>query len=125
MSEGERIGVTDRQLRRAAADSGQASGRAAMQLELRRTAGLSHYFDVTPQHALRVPGAERLHRGFLGREAAGEMNRRRMPPHAVRDFAFSENAAREAVAVAVDRRGDAGNFRRVESESDNGHASQA
>jgi len=96
-----------------------------MQLELRRTAWLSDHFDVTPEDALRVAGAERLHRGFLRREPAGKMHRRIAAAHAVRDFAGGEDPMREAIAVAIDAGGDAGNFRRVEPESDNGHASRA
>lgn len=125
MSERERVGVRDGQLRRSAADPGEAPGRAAVQLQLRRAAGPAHDFDVAPQDILRAAGAERLHRGFLRSEPAGEMNRRMAASHAVRDFAVGENALAESVAVALERRDDAGDFCGVESEADDGHASQA
>ena len=94
---------------------------AAVKLQLRRAAAADD-FDVAPEHALRVAGAERLHRRFLGREAAGEMNRRHAAPRAVRDFALGEDAVQEAVAVALDRGGDAMDVGGVEPESDDvGH----
>jgi hypothetical protein len=125
LSEGERIGVRDGQLRRLAADPVEAPGRTALQLQLRRPAGPADDLDVTPQHALRVAGAERLHRRFLGREPAGKMDRRMAAAHAVRDFAVGEDAPSESIAVALERRGDARNLRGIESQTDDGHASQA
>ena len=53
----------------------ESSRRAAVKLQLRRSA-VPHHFDVAPQHFLRVAGAKRLHRRFLCREAAGEMDGR-------------------------------------------------
>lgn len=117
--------MTDRELRGTAADFREAPRGAAVQLELRRTARLADDLDVAPQHALRVAGAERFHRGFLRGEAAGEVNRGIAAAHAVCDFAFGEYAVRKTIAVAVDGGGDAGNFRGVEPESNNGHAPQA
>jgi len=117
--------MTDRQFHGLAADSREAARGAPVQLELRRTAGLADDLDVTPENALRMAGAERLHRRFLRREPSGEMNRRLVTAHAVGDLAVGENATGEAVAVAADGRGNARDLRRVESESDNGHASQA
>ena len=115
LSERKRIGMRDRELRRASADLREAPGGAAMQPKLRRTAGLSDHFDVAPQHALSVPGPERLHCGFLGREASREMNRGITAPHAVRHFALSENAVREALAISLYRGGNSWNICRVES----------
>jgi hypothetical protein len=125
LSERQRIRVSDRELRRASADFREASGGAAMQPQLRRTTGLTHDFDIAPQHALRVSGSERLHRGFLGREPAGEMNRWIATPHAVRHFRFSEDSAGEPVAIAFERCGNARDVRGVESESNDGHAPTA
>jgi len=83
-------------------------------------------FDVAPEHALRVPRAERLHGRLFRREAASEMNRRHPSPLAVRDFAFGEDAVQKAVAVAFNRGGNARNIRGVETETDDvGHASPA
>jgi hypothetical protein len=125
LSERERIGMSDRQLRGLAADLRETLRGAAVQPELRRTAGLPDYLDVSPQHPLRMAGAERFHRGFFRGEPAGEMNRRMAAAHAIRDFAFRENAMRESLAVALDGGGDPWNLRGVESESDDGHASKA
>ena len=91
---------------------------AAVQLQLRRTARFAHDFDVAPEHALRVSGAERFHRGLFAGEAAGKVHGRMAPAHAVRDFAVGKNTPGKSIAVALDRRGDARNFRGVESESD-------
>jgi hypothetical protein len=125
LGEGERIGVSDRELRGLAANLREAPRGAAVQLQLRRAARLPHDLDVAPEHALRVARAERFHGGFLRREAAGEVNRGVAAVHAVRDFAFREDPVRKPIAVALDRGGDAGNFRGVETESNDGHASQA
>lgn len=125
MSEGERIGVSDRELRGLTADLREAPRGAAVQPELRRTAGLADDLDVAPEYALRVAGAERLHRGFLRREAAGEMDRGVPASHAVRDFTGGEDPVGKPFAVALDRGGDAGNLSGVESESNNGHAPKA
>ena len=125
MSERERIGVRDGQLRRVAADFGEASCCAAVQLQLRRTAGPAVDFDVAPQHVLRAAGAQRFHRRFFRGEPAGEMNRRMTPAHAVRDLAVGENPVPESIAVAFERRDDARDFCGVKSKADDGHASQA
>ena len=104
LREGERIGVRDRQLRRAAADLGEAPRGAAVQPELRRTAGLPDDFDIAPQHALRVAGPERFHRRFLRGETTCEMDGRIPSTHAVGDLRVGEDPVRESVAVTVDRR---------------------
>jgi hypothetical protein len=125
LSKCERIRVCDRELRGSTADLREAPRGAAMQPKLRRTTGLPNDFDIAPQHALRVAGAEGLHRRFLGRESTGEMNRRIAAPHAVGHLAFSEDAVGEPFAVSFDSRFDARDVRRVEAESDDGHASTA
>src|SRR5262245_44165211 len=106
LCEGERLGMRDRHVRRAAADGGEAAPGAAVELEPRRAAAADD-LDVAPEHALRVPGAERLHRGFLGCEPASEVNLRLAAPQAVRRFVLGEDTMDEAVAVALDGRGDA------------------
>ena len=125
LSERERVGMCDRELRGCAADFLEAPPGAAVQLQLRRTAGPANDFDVAPEHALRVAGAQGFHRGFLRGKPAGKMNFRMAAAHAVRDFAVREDALRESFAVALDGRGDARNLRSVKPEPDNGHASQA
>ena len=106
-------------------DSGKATRSAAVQLQLRRTAGSADDFDVTPQDRLRVPCAEGLHRCFLRREPAGEMNGRIVSAHAVRHFSLSEDAMREPFAVAFDRGSDTRDVGRVEAQSNDGHKPQA
>ena len=125
MSEGERIGVRDGQLRRSAADLLEALRGTAVQLQLRGTAGPAHDFNVPPQHTLRAAGAERLHRGFLGGEPAGKVNRRMTPAHAIGDFAAGKNTLSESIAVPLEGRDDTRNFGGIESKADDGHASQA
>ena len=88
-----------------------------MQPQLRR-ATQAYDLDITPKHAVRVAGAERLHRRLFGREAAREVNGRGMPVRAVRDLAAGEDPLEEAIAVSFDRRGDPVNIRGVEPESD-------
>ena len=88
-----------------------------MQREL-RGAAVSNDLDVTPQHALRMAGAERLHRGLLRREAAREMNGRVAAARAVRDLAFSEDSLQKAVTVSLDRVGDTGDVGGVETKAD-------
>ena len=92
-----------------------------MKLQLRGTA-VPHDLDVAPQHAVGVACAERLHAGFLGRESAGEMNRRCAAPGAVGDLALGEDAAEKALAIPLDRVRDAVNLRGVQTEADDvGH----
>ena len=125
LSERERVGVSDREFRRAAADFREAPGRAAVQLQLRRTARLADHFDVAPQDALRMPGAERFHRRLFRGEPAGKVNGGLAPARAVRDFTVGKNPLRKSIAVAVDRGGNTRNFGRVEPKPDDGHSPQA
>ena len=125
LSEGECIGVCDRELRRLSAKLREASRGAAMQLQLRWTAGPADDFDIAPQHALRMAGPERLHRGFLRREPSREVNRGIPPAHAVRNLRFREDATGESFAVTFDSRSDARDVGRVEAQSDDGHAPTA
>lgn len=114
--------MSDRQLRRPAADFLEAPRGAAVQLQLRWPAGTTDDLDVAPEDALRVAGAEGFHRGFFRGEAAGKVNRRVASPHAIRDFAFGEDAVCEALAVPFDGGGDSWNVGGVESEADDGEA---
>jgi hypothetical protein len=125
LSECERVGVANRELSTAAADLLEASKRAAVKPELRRSIRPAHDFDVAPQHAVRVAGAERFHRRFLGRKPAREVNLRKATAHAVLDLAFGEDPKREALAVAADRGSDSWNFGCVEPESDDVHSCTA
>lgn len=109
--------MRDREERGAAAHRREATAGPAVQVELRRAAA-AHDFDVAPQHALRVSGAERLHRRFLGGEAAGKMDRRNAAAPAVGDFAVGENAVNEPIAVSLDRLRNAIDVGRIESQPD-------
>src|ERR1700704_4280264 len=100
-----------------AADRLEPAGGAAVQLQLRGTAAADH-FHVAPENAVRVAGAERFHRRLFGGETPGEMNRGVAATHAVRDFVVREDAMSEALAVALDAGGDAGDVRSVEADSD-------
>src|SRR5205814_1413429 len=118
----ERFGVRDRHERRSAADGGKAPAGAAVQLQLRRTAA-AHDLDVPPENTARVSGTERLHGRLLRGEAAGKVNGRLAAPRAVRDFALREDATDEAIAVSLDRCGDARNIGCVQAKAyDGGHA---
>ena len=125
LSERERIRVCNRELRGSPTDRRVASSGTAMQPQLRRTAGLSHDFDIAPQHSLRVAGAERFHRSFLGCEPPGEVNRRVVAPHAVGDFRVGEDTVGKPFAVPFDRCSDTRDVRRVQAKSDDGHAPTA
>ncbi len=117
--------MRDRKLRGLSANLGEASCGPAVQPQLRRSAWPTNHLDVAPKHALRVSGAERFHRRFFGCEPACEMNRRMMASHAVFDLAVREDPVSEAIAVPVERGGNTRNIGRVESKSDDGHASTA
>jgi len=125
LSERQRIRVCDRELRRASADFLEAPRGTAVQPQLRWTTRLTDDFDIAPEYALGMSGSERLHRGFLGCEPAGEMNRRIASPHAVRHLSVRKDSAREPVAIAFERCSDARDVRGVESEPNDGHAPTA
>lgn len=79
-------------------------------------------FDVTPEHLLRVSGAERFHGGFLGGKAAREMDVRVVAPLAVGDFSVGEHATYEPIAPALNHGLYAADVRGVETETDDiGH----
>lgn len=125
LSERERIRVSNRELRGSPAYLRVAPGGTAVQPQLRRTAGLANNLNVAPQHSLRVAGAERFHGCLLGGEPAREMNRWIMPSHAVSDLRFREDAVSEPFAVPFDCCSDTRDIRRVQAESDDGHAPTA
>jgi len=116
--------MCDCQLGRVAPDRLEPTSGGAMQLQLRRSASPYH-LDVAPQHAVRVPRAERLHGRFLGSKAPSEMNRRVAAPHAVRNLGLGKDTVCKALAVALDRGGNARDVCRVEPDSDDVHAPQA
>ncbi len=111
------VGVGDRQQGFLAADGREPAGGAAVQRELRRAAA-AHDFDVAPQNAARVAGAERFHRCFLRGEAAGKMDGRNAATEAVIEFAGREDALQKAVAVPVDRIGNPVDIGGVQAQTD-------
>jgi len=96
-----------------------------MQLKFRRAARLAHDLDIAPEHTLRVPGAKRFHRGFLGREPARKMDGGIVPAHAIRHFRLGEDPMGESLAVTFDGRGDTRNICSVESQPDDRHVHTA
>jgi len=124
LCESKGVGMRDRQLRRVAADGLKPARRAAMQLQLRRSAPANH-FDVPPEDASRMTGTERLHCSFLGGKTSGEVDGRVAAAHAVRHLGLGENAVCKSLAVPLDRGGYARDVCCVETESNDVHASQA
>lgn len=118
LSEGERIGVSNGQQCRKAADRSEALRGAAMQRQLRRSPAPDH-FDVAPQDPERMAGAKRFHRRLFCGKPAGKVNRRHPPASAIRHFAFGKYASQKPLAVPLDSIGDAIDIRGVQSEPDN------
>ena len=116
--------MCDCQLGRVPSDGLEPTSGGAMQLQLRGAASPYH-LDVAPQHAVRMPRAERLHSGFLGSKAPSEMNGRVPAAHTVRHLGLGENTVGKPLAVALDRDGNARDVCGVEPDSDDVHASQA
>ena len=109
--------MRDGQQRRSGAERGKTASRAAVELELRRTASADD-FDVAPENLLRVPGAKRLHRGFLGGKSPGKMDRRLTSPHAIGNLAVGEDAPQEPIAVTLDGRRDSRDVGGIETQTD-------
>lgn len=107
----------DREKGRHGADRRESAAGAAVKPQRRRAAP-PHDLDITPQHVLRMAGAEGFHGGLLGGEPPSEMDRRCPPSHAVRDFAVGENALKESIAKSFHRRGNSRNVCCVEPKPD-------
>lgn len=88
-----------------------------MKLQL-RGAAVADDLDVAPEDAVRMARSERFHRGFLGREAGGEVGSGAPPAPAIGDLAICKHALQEAVAEALDGLLDPIDLRRVEPGSD-------
>jgi len=101
----EGVGMRDGHQDGLAARRREAPFCGAVQLKLRGPAAADD-FNVAPEHALGVPGSERLHRRLFRGKPAREMNGRDLAPHAVRRFAVGEHSAQESVAVPFDGGGD-------------------
>lgn len=92
----------------------------AVKLQPRWTAA-AHDFDILPQDAARVTGAERLHRRLFRRKSPGKMRSGISPPSTIGNLAGSEHALQEALAVALEDVGEAGNISGVETDAENVH----
>src|SRR4051794_38979122 len=88
-----------------------------MELQL-RGAAVAHDLDVTPEHPLRVSGAEGFHGRFFGGKSSGKMDHGRAAPLAIRNFAGREDAVQKAIAVAANRGRDAVDLCDVQSQPD-------
>ncbi len=60
------------------------------------------HIDIAPAHRLANAGPEGFRDGFLGREARGEMARRKFHRLAIGDFAGSEDPMQEAFAKTLE-----------------------
>ena len=109
--------MRDGQQRGTAVHRVQPFGRAAVELQLRRSAA-AHDLEMTPEHAVGMPGPERFHAGFLCREPGGEVDRRDPVALTIRDLVIGEDAAQKSLAVALDCGGDAVDVRRIDSNPD-------
>lgn len=90
-----------------------------MKPQLRRPSRGAHDLDIAPEHALRMPGAERFHRRFFGGKPASEMGRRIAAARGVGDFPVGEDAAQESITVSRNRGFDAIDFGRIHTDTDN------
>jgi len=93
---------------------------ATVKPELRR-AGDPHDLDVAPQHPPGAPGAESLHRSFLGGKPSGEVRRRMASACRVRNLARREDTLQETVAESSKGALDTVDFRRIETQADDVH----
>lgn len=94
--------------------------RAAVKLQPRWTTAADD-LDVLPQDAARVAGAEGLHRRFLGRKSTGQMRSGISAASTIGNLASSEHALQEAIAIALEHLGEAGNVSGVETDAENVH----
>ena len=117
MSESEVLGMGDGQEGRLRAQCVESSFGAAVKLQLRRAA-MTDDLHSAPQDVLRMPGAEGLHRCFLGRKSSRKVDRGHAPAVAVRHFAIGENAPEKPVAVLFDSVHDAADIGGVDARAD-------
>jgi len=68
-----------------------------------------------------VAGAERLHRGLLRGKSRGEVRCRVAPAGTILNLAGGEDAPQEAVPVAREHLGHAGDVRRIDPNAHNSH----
>ena len=68
-----------------------------------------------------MTGAERLHCRLFRRKSPGKMRSGISPPSTIGNLAGSEHALQEALAVALEDVGEAGNISGVETDAENVH----
>ncbi len=78
-------------------------------------------FDVLPQHAARMAGAERFHRRFFRRESSSQMRSGVPPLGTIGNLAGGEHALQEAIAVTFEHLCKAGNVGGVEPDAEYVH----
>lgn len=120
MSERQTVRVRDGQKRLRRTNPGEVFTRGVVKLQLRRPAAPDD-FEVTPEHAERVPSADRLHPRFLRGKSPGQMRRRVLAPHAVGNLFVGEDPTEKPVAVSFERLGDAGNLGGIHPQADDRH----
>jgi len=98
----------------------EAAQAATRKPQLRRPE-LPDDLDVFPQNATRMARAQRLHRGFLRREASREARYRVAVAHTISNLLLRVHASEKAVAVALKRVADPRDVRRVEAQTDDVH----
>jgi hypothetical protein len=91
-----------------------------MQLEARWAAGADD-LDVFPEHALRLTGSQRLHRGLFDREPSGEVRSRVAALGTIRNLTGREHAVQEPSAVLVEQLRDAGDVGGVDADAEDVH----
>ena len=118
----DRIGMRNGEQRRSHPQSFRSRGRSAMQPELRRPKRAEH-LDVLPQHAARMAGSERFHRGFLRGKPSGEMGHRVAALRTISNLPIREYTAQEPLSVSVIRASDAWDVGDINAQSEDRHAS--
>lgn len=116
----ERVCVGDGEERSAGPHRLEAAQRTACQPQLRRSASSKH-FDVLPEDAARVAGAERLHGRLFCGKSSGEVRRGVPPPHTIINLCVGEHARQEPVAIPLDDIAHARDVRGIEPQPDDAH----
>ena len=124
MGDGQLSGVCERKEGPGGTERHKSPRGTAVELKPRRTMA-AHDLDTSPEHALRVPGTERLHgrlfRGKACRERRGEV----ALAATVGDFTLREHPPNEALTVAADSFPETIDLRGIESGSYNGHRARS
>lgn len=101
-------------------EAASVRGCASVEHQLRRSAVTDH-FHVVPQHTCGVAGAKRFHRGLFRGKSRGKVRCRVAPARTILDLAGGEDAPQEAVPVAREHLGYAGDVRRIDPNAYDSH----